>query len=725
MDSIKQLNFGTKIILSIILLTTLGFAAIFLLVRMEIEEHAIESIVHESRDVTLQMENARNFITKMNNQKMFDPSLLKEAQDHIAKSGARTTAEIIRAARETRYYDSIPIVASWTIGQKKIDEANVKRGKAGDASPYEFRVTRINARNPEKEANGIEREMILKMDKENLDEYWVRDEQQGVIRYMRPIVMKPACLLCHGTDKDYPEGKGLDPLGIKMEGWKDGEQRGAFEIIFKLDNMRAEVNIILWEILAVSSLILILLGTMIYTLIKRLAIRPVQTVQSAMHRIAQGDLTVELATASDHDDIGRTINATRNMLDHLRMMVKNIVDNANRLQTGAASLLQVVAEMSANTVAVTKQAEQVANTSGSMNQDMQTTAKAASDSNSNMHTISAAAEQASNNMNTISAAAEESSTNLSAVAAASEQASTSLTHVQEAAEKTNINVRYVAAAVEEMHASLQEVRKRCDAANSQSQQANQYARSSQEMMERLMSSAVEIGNVVKVINTIAGQTNLLALNAAIEAAGAGEAGKGFAVVANEVKELARQTADATKMISSKTDEIRSNSREVGERSREVSRIIEQISHANNEILQAVGEQNQSLAEVSRSINSVSAETDEVSRRVSESSAGITEVTRNVAEISSGIAEVTLSVSEATKGVQAMAHSVRQASQGNQRISNNVDKVATASQQVATAMVEVKGAMGKLTQLSTTVDQRSREMTDIANGLNQMMSKFKL
>ena len=64
-------------------------------------------------------------------------------------------------------------------------------------------------------------------------------------------------------------------------------------------------------------------------------------------------------------------------------------------------------------------------------------------------------------------------------------------------------------------------------------------------IDKLSASSLEIGDVIKVINSIAEQTNLLALNATIEAARAGEAGKGFAVVANEVKDLAKETGKAT------------------------------------------------------------------------------------------------------------------------------------------------------------------------------------
>ena len=76
-------------------------------------------------------------------------------------------------------------------------------------------------------------------------------------------------------------------------------------------------------------------------------------------------------------------------------------------------------------------------------------------------------------------------------------------------------------------------------------------------MDHLGQASAEIGEVVKVINSVAQQTKLLALNATIEAARAGEAGKGFAVVANEVKELANETAKATRQISEKIDAIQS------------------------------------------------------------------------------------------------------------------------------------------------------------------------
>ncbi len=139
--------------------------------------------------------------------------------------------------------------------------------------------------------------------------------------------------------------------------------------------------------------------------------------------------------------------------------------------------------------------------------------------------------------------------------------------------------------LEEAQELINSLYRKAEETNRELEQAIQHARSNFAVIEKLAMSSQEIGKAVKVIKNIAGQTNMLALNASIEAAGAGEAGKGFAVVANEVKDLSRQTAEATNMIAERVDEIQTNTYEATSTAKEMIQSIQRISATNNEIFQ--------------------------------------------------------------------------------------------------------------------------------------------
>ncbi|MBF0588514.1 MAG: hypothetical protein HQL53_05250 [Magnetococcales bacterium] len=128
-----------------------------------------------------------------------------------------------------------------------------------------------------------------------------------------------------------------------------------------------------------------------------------------------------------------------------------------------------------------------------------------------------------------------------------------------------------------LHDNLTDGRKRLE-------EAEVVVEKNQEENAQLRKAVVEIDKVVKMIKTIAGLTNMLALNAAIEAAGAGEAGKGFAVVANEVKDLAKQTTNATNMIEENVSAIRDHTDKTTLSIQEVRDTMVQVRMANEQIL---------------------------------------------------------------------------------------------------------------------------------------------
>src|SRR5208282_5958864 len=133
--------------------------------------------------------------------------------------------------------------------------------------------------------------------------------------------------------------------------------------------------------------------------------------------------------------------------------------------------------------------------------------------------------------------------------------------------------------------------------------------STNETVKNLGESSQEIGNVIKVITSIAQQTNLLALNATIEAARAGEAGKGFAVVANEVKELAKQTARATEDIGRKIESIQGDTRGAVKAIEEIGTIINEI----NDISRSVTEAASGVGDIARNIGGVASAAKDTTR----------------------------------------------------------------------------------------------------------------
>ncbi|WP_314952432.1 methyl-accepting chemotaxis protein [Bradyrhizobium cosmicum] len=243
-------------------------------------------------------------------------------------------------------------------------------------------------------------------------------------------------------------------------------------------------------------------------------------------------------------------------------------------------------------------------------------------------------------VDTVSSAATELEASASTLTSTAERAQELTTMVAAASEEASTNVQSVASATEELSSSITEISRQVQESARVASEAVSQARTTTDRVGELSKAAARIGDVVELINTIAGQTNLLALNATIEAARAGEAGRGFAVVASEVKALAEQTAKATGEIGQQISGIQAATQDSVSAIGAISNTIEKLSEISSTIAAAVEQQG--------------AATQEISRNVQQAAAGTHQVSSNIIDVQRGAGETGSASSQVLAAAQSLS-----------------------------------------------------------------------
>ncbi|MGD0546738.1 MAG: methyl-accepting chemotaxis protein [Terracidiphilus sp.] len=306
-----------------------------------------------------------------------------------------------------------------------------------------------------------------------------------------------------------------------------------------------------------------------------------------VERVSQGDVSVDVPEAlrKREDEIGRLGGTLQTMIETLR-----------RLLAGIASGVQTLASAATELTAVSRQ-----------------TASGTASMSDKAHTVAAAAEEASANTLSIAAGMEQSSSSLSSVASATEQ----------------------------MSATVGDISANTAKARSISEQATGQAQTITDQMQKLGQAAQEIGHVTETITNISAQTNLLALNATIEAARAGSAGKGFAVVANEIKELAKQTAEATLDIKARIAGIQNSTGSAITDIGQITTVIREVGMIVASIAAAIEEQATVTKDVAGNIAQASSGVHEANERVSQTAEVSKSIARDIADVNMAVTGIRL------------------------------------------------------------------------------------
>ena len=336
---------------------------------------------------------------------------------------------------------------------------------------------------------------------------------------------------------------------------------------------------------------------------------PVVRMCAAMRALAGGDKTVEIPGVGRKDEVGQ-------MADTVAVFKNNMIE-ADRLRE-ETERLKVAAEADRKTGMLRLADNFEAGIKGVVN--------------------------------SVASQATEMQSSAEAMTHTAEQATSQATAVAASVEEASADVQTVASSAEELSASVREIGQQVEHSSKIAGQAVIEADKTNTTVEGLAKTAQRIGDVVQLIETIAGQTNLLALNATIEAARAGDAGKGFAVVASEVKSLANQTAKATEEIRAQISEIQGATGHTVEAIRSIGATIRQMSEIATTIASAVEEQGAATREIATNVHQAAQGTNDIATNIEG-------VSRSATDTGAAAAQVLGAAGELSRQAERLRHDV--------------------------------------------------------------------
>ncbi|MBF0183597.1 MAG: nitrate- and nitrite sensing domain-containing protein [Magnetococcales bacterium] len=435
-----------------------------------------------------------------------------------------------------------------------------------------------------------------------------------------------------------------------------------------------------WSFMIATSLVVSSLLVMIARGMKVVGVS-VQGILDGLVKLRQGNLTDSIQLGRGRDELSTIAEGINSMTGAMRDNLKTVQNEADSVMGVADELVVLRKNLDHESHATYTLAQQVVEENVRLDSELQQLKEDIDLAAERVDAVFQTAQVSARNIKGSATATEHASDNVAAMAAAAEEMTASLSGVNDHLGLVAVEVDRVAESVRALDQLSQDIRTQCNLAENVSTQASKSSTNTLLIIDALKRSTDEIGDVVKLIHAIAGQTSMLAINASIEAARAGESGKGFAVVAAEVRELARQTGDATRAIGEKTSTIRDKTQQVVAATKEVGELIQQIGSGTHAIGVAVD--NQCLA--------------------------VEEIHHSMKQVTHASREVTRSASELGLASQEVAHRAHEAAKGTEEIAQSAIVIAGHAEQVADNSAMARGKVESMRHAAGEIFAASAEV----------------
>ena len=461
------------------------------------------------------------------------------------------------------------------------------------------------------------------------------DDGNGNYVVRREPDLEMARRIMHDQVYHADKGRIMDPI-TRFSALLDARTRGSVE------KNQEETDRLLLTIQIVAVLLVVLSLTGGYVAHRKI-VQPTIAMQRQIERVSEGDLDVKIEASSFESDIrsgnelGRLAAAIGDMISYIREMATA----ADRLAQGD---LTVEGEPRSEADVLAHSFRGMAEQLREMFIRLETRAETLSRASQDLSSVS---EQVAANVAGVSA-------NANSVAAAAEQMSVNMNSVSVAADQSTDNIGTVATSTEEMTATIAEIARNTERSRQIAGAAVTTVESAAHRVEELGAAAQSIGKVIEVIVEIAEQTKLLALNATIEAASAGDAGKGFAVVASEVKELARQTGEATEEIRTSIEQIQGSTREAVSEMNQIQGVIGEVNEGVASVATAVEEQSVTTRDIARNVGQAAAGVQSVMENVGQAATVSTSIAAEIGAVNSASSQVSQAVDQVSRQAQSLA-----------------------------------------------------------------------